>query len=104
MPLEHPTLVGPERAWLLEDLVGNRDLAEIVQPAPELDQLALLDVAVQSSGNSGRDRPTDSEWLLRAHLVNDRSCEAHRCLQPRGAVGRRVCDEGAQPQSVGGRT
>jgi hypothetical protein len=103
MPLEHPALVGRERARLLEDLVRNRDLAEIVQPARELDQLALVDVAAHSRGNSGCEQ-ADGLRVSSAGRISrvNRSGEAHRCLQPRGAVGRRVCDEGAHSRSVGG--
>jgi hypothetical protein len=53
MALEHLTLARRQRAALAQDLLGNRELAEIVELAGEADQLDLLARQVEPLGDRG---------------------------------------------------
>ena len=89
VPLEHLTLVGREWARLLEELVGDRDLAEIVQPTRERDQVAWSTSQPSPRGNSRprAGRRTASEYRRASRESTARARLIAACSRVARSVG-----------------
>src|ERR671918_3009299 len=55
MPLEHEALRLVERSRLAQDLLGNRELAEVVQAAGEACELDVFGLEAHALGDAPRD-------------------------------------------------
>src|SRR5207248_1342221 len=88
MPLQDEALRLVERARLPQDLLGDRELAEIVQAAREADQLDLRVVDAETPRDPSGHLAHALRMTAGVHVARvDRLREARRCAIARRAVG-----------------